>query len=267
MGPYARVCDKALITVGGAETKQGNPIQVLGYRLVVIDEVDGSDKIDKGVMKKLTGRDSLSGAFLFEETQMFRSAAKPLIIANKLPYMDGTGDPAAWERVQALGYNVTIAKKDRIEDFENILFETEGEMILAWMIQGAYDALNGYIDWVTDQQMPRGMNAPEDVSGRTEEWRQSFDVLGEFIEDWCNIGEGFQSRAKRLFDHFMAFMKSEGYNQTWTKKRFGREIVAKRAKTKNGNVVQFKRERTDDLKRETIYLNIEPRYVEEATNN
>lgn len=264
MGPYARVLDKALITVGGAETKAGNPIQVLGYRLIVIDEVDGADKIDKGVMKKLTGRDSLSGAWLFEETQMFKSGAKPLIIANKLPYMDGTGDPAAWERVQALGYNVTIAKKDRIEDFENILFEKRGEMIFAWMIQGAYDALNGYIDWVTDQQMPRGMNPPHEVTEHTEEWRRSFDSLGEFIEDWCNIGEGYWCHAERLFKHFLAFLKSEGVNQTWTKKRLSRELMAKKVKQESGKVVAFRKKRDEGNRSKTVYLNIEPRYVEGA---
>lgn len=272
MGPYARIVDKALVCVGGAETKQGNPIQILGYRLAVIDELDSTDRIDKGIMKRVSGRDSLSAGFLFEETQTFAVKTKLLMVANKLPYMDGTGDPAAWQRVQTLAYDVTIAEKDRVEDYEAVLYAEEGEAILAWMIQGSIDCLNGYLDKIQVDKdgkpvkMPKGLNPPAKVSGRTEEWRQSFDVLGEFIDEWCNIGEGCVCRANKLFTHFLAFMKSEGYNQTWHKQRFGRELIAKKVKNQHGKLISFIRDRSNDSKRETIYLNIEPRYVEESTN-
>lgn len=274
MGPYARVVDKAVVCVDGADTKQGNPIQIYGYRLAIIDELDSADRINKGIMKRISGRDSLSAGFLFEETQDFDVKTKLLLIANKLPYMDGTGDPAAWNRVQALSYDVTVAKKDRVEDYELVLYEKEGEAILAWMIEGAFFALNGYEDKILKDEegkplkMPKGLNPPPSIHGKTEEWRQSFDILGEFIDEWCTIGEGMSCRAGKLFKHFLAFMKSEGYNQTWHKKRFGRELLAKKAKNPlTQKMVSFKRDRSNDSKRETIYYNIEPRYIEEANTH
>jgi putative DNA primase/helicase len=100
-------------------------------------------------------------------------------------------------RFNLIPFNVVIPKKERDSKLGAKLYE-EASGILAWMIRGC-------LEW---QQM--GLAPPEVVAQATEEYMQSEDIIGAFIEDCCVRDAQAFSKSSDLFASWRAWAESVG---------------------------------------------------------
>ena len=179
MGEYAGVTRvETLLSTSGHGGGIPNDIAALrGLRLVLTGEPDQAKKLKTGVVKQLTGGDTITARFMRKEFFEFKPTFKLVIATNYQPEIDDT-DEGIWRRVRMLPFNYTIRPEERIKDFDKMLVAEELEGILAWAVEGC-------LEW---QKV--GMDTPTCVSAATGDYRAEQDAYGPFFEDRCTLGPG-----------------------------------------------------------------------------
>jgi P4 family phage/plasmid primase-like protien len=99
-------------------------------------DIPAEDIDNLGVFKMIVGDDQVDGEIKnVHEKVTFRPTAKHIFSANQLPDIYDT-DEAFWRRVLIVRFPDTVPKEDRVDNYDDYLFEKEASGILNWMIEG-----------------------------------------------------------------------------------------------------------------------------------
>jgi putative DNA primase/helicase len=90
--------------------------------------------------------------------------------------------------VKLIPFTVSFAGREDTCLKDKLLAELPG--ILNWVISGC-------LEWQRD-----GLGEPEVVTVATGEYQEAMDDLGRFVEEFCEVGEGFTVLATSLHDAF-----------------------------------------------------------------
>src|SRR4029077_19766229 len=93
---------------------------------------------------------------------------------NHKPIVRGT-DVGIWRRIHLLPFTVIIPPEKVEKDFRERRLIPELPGILNWAIEG----LKAYLK--------EGLNPPPVVSEATEEYKQDMDVVGQWIDERCEL--------------------------------------------------------------------------------
>jgi len=170
--------------------------RLVGKRMVVAAETDEGQRLAEKVIKDLTGGDKITARFLHQEFFEFTPVFKLWMYGNHMPIIKGT-DEGIWRRVRIIPFNVTIPKEEVDPDLPLKLVE-ELPGILNW-------ALNGCDEW-----LKKGLGEPRVVHEATSEFRSAMDVLGEFIKEMCEVGEGKTISARKLYESYSIWCNDYG---------------------------------------------------------
>jgi putative DNA primase/helicase len=192
-----------------------------GKRFVFVDEPDFGDKLSEGVIKKLTGLDTINARFLNEEFFKFKPEYNLWILCNNFPDLTDK-DPAVWGRVKKIPF---LMKLKEIDTTLQEKLKSELSDVLNWMIEGC-------LSWQKE-----GMKPPEIVLKATEDIKEDFDSLADFFNICCIIGKEYKITHQYLYTAFQLWAMSV--------KRYP---MSKKAFTQVCENREF--ERTDD-----IYIN------------
>jgi putative DNA primase/helicase len=113
---------------------------------------------------------------------------KIFLAANYTPTIYGQ-DLAIWRRIKMVPFDVTIPEEDRDPDLTQKLLE-EAPGILNWALEGCR------------QWQESGLQAPDEVVKATSEYRSEMDILRDFVEEKCVVGDGFKVPQKDLWDAY-----------------------------------------------------------------
>ncbi|MDW7730682.1 MAG: phage/plasmid primase, P4 family [Bacillota bacterium] len=181
-----------------------------GARFVYASETGQGRRLNESRIKELTGdKDTLVGRFLHREYFEFVPSFKLWLHTNHKPTIRGT-DNAIWDRIKLIPFEVRIPDemvKPRRE-VDNVL-EAERPGILAWAVKGC-------LDWQRE-----GLTTPEAVKRGTDEYREESDVLKEFLDECCTIGESNQIAKTELFEAYTQWGRNSGERFTLNKTKFG----------------------------------------------
>ena len=158
-----------------------------GARLVVASEADEAAKLDEGLIKRLTGEDTIRVAFKNQSFFEFTPTFKIMLAVNHAPRISGR-DFGIWRRVHKLPFNYKVTIEERLAnpDFEKQLMgELEG--ILAWCVEGCAEFRR------------IGLDPPKAVIDAVEQYKKDTDVLGEFISSCCTLEPGGEETATELY--------------------------------------------------------------------
>ncbi|MFE1602996.1 phage/plasmid primase, P4 family [Methylobacterium sp. ID0610] len=148
-----------------------------GARVVFAPEPDSRRKLDKELIKRLTGQDGIQARAPYGRAMVeFEMTGVVLMLANHLPGCD-EADEAAWRRLTLIPFDHTVPEAERDATLVETLLTNEAEGILAWLIEGA-------------QAYARdGLQVPEVVRQRTAAWRRQVGRIERFVDESC-IREG-----------------------------------------------------------------------------
>ena len=172
-------------------------------------------RLNEGLLKQLTGDDTVTARKLYSEEFEFKPEFKLWMATNHKPIIRGT-DTGIWRRIHMIPFNVQIpdSKVDK-----NLTHKLKAEMtsIFRWMLDGC--AL-----WQSE-----GLNMPRAVLECVREYRREMDVISAFIEDCC-VPEGSVA-AKTLYAAYCQWADDNNeYRMSNTK--FGAEMVRTYTKIK-----------------------------------
>jgi len=146
--------------------------RLCGARFVISIEIDEGKKLAEGLVKTLTGGDTVSARFLYKEAFEFVPQFKLFLAANHAPRIKDN-DAAIWRRIIRIPFENIIPEDQRNPKIKATLRNPKiaGPAILAWAVQGC-------LRWQQE-----GLVIPDTIKKSTHEYRQSQDPLREFFED------------------------------------------------------------------------------------
>jgi putative DNA primase/helicase len=175
LGDYASTTPADFLLLGGREDEAA-VARLSGLRLVVASEVGPSARFNEQKVKMLTGGDSLTARFLYQNHFTFSPTHKLWLMGNHQPRVDAGGD-SFWRRLRLVPFAHTVPEERRIVDLAAQLVREEGPAILAWIIEGA-------------RRQVGGLKEPASVKAATSAYAEEEDHLGRFIEERIRFGGG-----------------------------------------------------------------------------
>jgi putative DNA primase/helicase len=188
LGDYASTADfETFLARRGDGGVRNDIARLAGVRMVISAEVDDGARLAEGLIKTLTGGDTVTARFLYAEAFEFTPAFTLWLVANARPRVRA-GDDAIWRRILQIPFTVVIPLEERDPELKRALRTEPAEQsaILAWLVRGC-------VDW---QQ--RGLDVPDQVRDYTAEYRVENDPLAEWIADECQLGPEHWTAASAL---------------------------------------------------------------------
>ncbi len=190
-----------------------------GRRVIIGHETDEGTRWADGRVKQLTGGDRITYRSPHDKyMQSFVPSHTLFLLTNNRPGAPGN-DLALWRRVHLIEFGAQFVAhpKEKNEfpinkDLAKELRE-EGPGILAWMVEGC-------LEWQRE-----GLNPPAAVIEATSKYQDEEDLLGQFIDDCCELGEKFEGGATALFNRFCSWFEENVGKKHPSQKTFGAWMV------------------------------------------
>jgi putative DNA primase/helicase len=176
-----------------------------GARLVTVTETEGGRRWAEAKIKTLTGGDRISARFMRQDFFEFLPQFKLWIAGNHKPHLRSV-DEAIRRRFHLIPFTVTIPPSERDQKLAEKL-KAEWPGILQWMIDGCQD-------WQS-----QGLAAPATVRSATDDYFESEDAVGAWIEDRCDHRLDSWELTKTLFASWKEWAETAG-EHAGTRKRF-----------------------------------------------
>lgn len=195
LGDYG-MCSAIEAFLAASNERQSNDLARLkNVRFVRTGEAQAGRSLAMNRIKLLTGRDTVSARFLYEEAVDFKPTCKIFLATNSLPVVKGV-DKGSWRRLRVIPFTVQIpdAKQDPYLG-KKLIEELPG--ILNW-------AVDGCLDWQRNQgeHSASGLCFPPAIEEATAEYKTNSDNLAEFLSaEYQPIAEAFVSVAV-LYDDY-----------------------------------------------------------------
>ncbi|MEW6290966.1 MAG: phage/plasmid primase, P4 family [Thermodesulfobacteriota bacterium] len=183
-----------------------------GARLVTASEAETDQRLAEGLIKQMTGQDTLSARFLHQEWFDFKPTHKIFLATNHKPTITGI-DPAIWRRIKLIPFDVTIPEHKRDK---KLLSKLEAELsgILAWAVRGC-------LDW-----RDNGLGIPVEVRTATDQYKIDMDVMAQFLSDCCDIQPKESVSSKNLYAAYLSWCEEVG-EEPLKQRNFGLKLKEK----------------------------------------
>lgn len=188
MGDYACNLPIALLTQKRKASGAASPEMALtmGKRLCVMQEPDVNETMNIGQMKELTGNDKIQARALFKEPFFFTPQFKLVCMCNDLPNIP-SNDDGTWRRLEVVGFESKFVDSESDVNHElnrYIKDKTIKTKIPMWVIPFFAMLLPMWRDY--DEN---GIEIPDEVKAKTNEYRGDNDIIGSWIEQECETAD------------------------------------------------------------------------------
>jgi putative DNA primase/helicase len=195
-----------------------------GARMVTTVEPNEGVRLNEGLIKQLTGDDAVTARKLYGNEFEFKPEFKLWMATNHKPIIRGTDD-GIWRRIHMIPFTVQIPA-DKVDRQLKSKLEREYPAILRWAVEGC-------LLWQRE-----GLKQPRAVLDMTREYRREMDVISGFLDDRCEMGEGFSAKSSELYAAYSAWCESNTeFKMSNTK--FSVEMDKRFGKTKQRDGMYF----------------------------
>ena len=193
-----------------------------GARMVTTVEPNEGVRLNEGLIKQLTGDDTVTARKLYGNEFEFKPEFKLWMATNHKPIIRGT-DEGIWRRIHMIPFTVQIPL-DKVDRQLKSKLEREFPAILRW-------AAEGCMLWQRE-----GLKPPKAVLNMVREYRREMDVISAFLDDCCEVGEGFCARSSELYGAYSAWCEANTeYKMSNTKFSVELDKRFERVKRMDGN--------------------------------
>lgn len=212
LGSYAQGAQVATFVDRKAGGIPNDLAALAGARFVLCSEPNEGAPLDEGLIKTVTGQDTVTARFLNREFFDFIPQFKLWMMTNHKPPIKGT-DNGIWRRLRLIPFAFTIPDDEVDGDLPNKL-KAEHAAILRWMIEG-------FKAWKV-----QGLAAPAAVTGASAKYRQEMDLLGDFVEERCEVNSLLSAENAPLYASYVEWARDNGLRPR-SHKWFSQELQRK----------------------------------------
>lgn len=166
-------------------------------RFVAAIETAQGRRLAETLVKEMTGGDPIRARRMREDFWEFDPTHKIWLATNHKPIVRGN-DHGIWRRIKLVPFTVSIPDDEQDHKLpEKLRAEYSG--ILNW-------ALIGCSEWAAE-----GLGHCDAVDAATSTYRREMDVIGQFLDDQCLLGPGYEARASELHKTYKAWCENSGF--------------------------------------------------------
>lgn len=217
LGDYGMPAAPGLLLQKHNEQHPTERADLRGKRFVADEELGEGQRLNEQTVKRLTGGNTIKGRLMHKDFFDFPPTHKLFLATNHKPEVHGR-DFGIWRRVHLWPFAVTIADADQDKQLPEKL-KAEWSGILAWLLVGC-------LDW---QRI--GLAAPEAVVAATNAYREESDLLGHFIGDCCETGDGKEVGGGILYTAYRLWCEDNGHramsNPNFSKRLLERDGITR----------------------------------------
>jgi putative DNA primase/helicase len=201
MGDYAVTADFSTFLRKSVSSGPSPEILSLrGARLVTSVEVDKGQALAEGLVKQMTGGDTVKARGVYaRKAEEFTPTFTLWLVANDAPVID-QDDSGTWRRMVRVPFDRVVPEDERDPTLKLRLKDPAigGPAVLAWLVKGC-------LKW---QSLGMKMPQPERVKVATESYRESMDPLEPFIDEACELGPDLKVTAADLWSAYLSHCKT-----------------------------------------------------------
>ena len=196
LGDYATVAAMDMFMATTSERHPTDMAGLRGARIVTSIETEQGRRWAESKLKALTGGDKITARFMRQDFFEFIPQFKLLVAGNHKPAIRNV-DEAMRRRLHMVPFTVTIppAKRDK-QLTDRLLAERDG--ILAWAVEGC-------LEW---QRI--GLRPPAAVMAATDEYFESEDALGRWLDERCELGVNNTEASAALYSDWKSWAEASG---------------------------------------------------------
>jgi len=209
LGDYACELPVAYLTQTRQQSGNASPhiMKTKGRRFCFMQEPNEEDKINVGLMKEMTGNDTIQARALYQEPVKFKPQFKIVLMCNKLPKIP-SDDKGTWRRLKVTEFISTFKDKpDPTEKYEfpiNRQLADDFELwksVFMWILVEKYK--------VYDKE---GNPEPREVVKYTESYQAREDIIAKYLKDNVIVDMKVEPiTTLKIFNRFKVWMKEEGF--------------------------------------------------------
>jgi len=206
-GNYGVVAPFTTFERNRGSTQTNDIASLVGKRFVTASEPNQGATFDESRIKSLTGGDTQSARFLYQENFEFSPVCKIWFGVNHLPRVkdDSIG---FWRRVRKIDFKVRFWDPDHPE-------KPEGAKEKDFTLLGKLlDQKAGVLNWIVDgAQMwfEEGLVVPKSVAESTEQYQKDSDPLRPFILDRCEEDPDSKIGVNELYRAYTQYTEANAY--------------------------------------------------------
>lgn len=213
-GDYATEVDPELLMESRNPRHGTFLMELRGRRLVFCSETEAGRRFAESTMKRLVGGDPIQANRMHRDPITFDPSHTLIMLTNHLPEVSGN-DPAVWRRLLVVPFDVTIPPDERDPTLPGRLRSPAGRAaVLAW-------AYVGYLDY-----RERGLDPPEVVCVRTDEYRTDSDAVGRFLREETYSGGLLEATSKALYERYETWCH-ENRERVLSKTALGKDLATR----------------------------------------
>jgi putative DNA primase/helicase len=199
LGSYARtIPSDDLMAQGFGGSIEATLARIKGARAIFCAETSNKT-LAESTVKELSAGNKVQARMKYGHPFEFRPVAKIWMTGNHKPKISGT-DNGIWRRIRLIPFEKTVTDSERdVRLLDKLIAESPG--ILRFCVEGLQHFLG------QDSRLP----ACQRVMVSTEEYRSEQDVLGQFIDEACDIADGESVASGVLYSEYMRWSKANGH--------------------------------------------------------
>jgi P4 family phage/plasmid primase-like protien len=204
LADYATTSALTTFTASHSDQHPTDLAMLRGARLVSVSETEEGRAWAESRIKQLTGGDKITARFMRQDFFEYIPQFKLLIVGNHQPTLRNV-DNAARRRFNIIPFVHQPLQPD--QELEKKLMR-ELPAIFRWAIEGC-------LDWQAN-----GLVRPQSVIAATQEYFDSQDLFGRWLEEHCVRGAKEWTETKILYQSWSAYAKLNG-EEVCGEKQFG----------------------------------------------
>ena len=231
LGCYAKSIPAGMLTISGRQnavnTEAATPtlLALKGVRFAYCSETPLNARLAESTVKALTGHDPVTARGLYARAPVTFDPTWLIFMAtNHMPIIQGT-DHGIWRRVRIVQFPVRFDSDPRykIDNELGAKLEQELQGVLAWAAEGA-------MLYKRD-----GLQTPKSVEGEVARTRESFDLIGDWLEANCVRAAGARLAVADAWRDWQSYARTTGDGKIIDTQRVFTRILQERFPLRKSN--------------------------------
>jgi putative DNA primase/helicase len=172
---FSSLCTSTRHGGRGAGSASPDIVKLRGSRLAYASEGDQSARLDAGIVKLLSGGETITARDLYETPITFPQTFKLWLVSNYDPRCDAD-DSGLWRRLVKVPFAALRGKPDPTLKTTLVNDSAARAALLAWAVRGC-------LDWQERGSGRIGLGVPEQVEAATAAYRSEQDTTGAWFAE------------------------------------------------------------------------------------
>jgi putative DNA primase/helicase len=203
---FSSLCASSRHAGRGAGSASPDIVKLRGSRLAYASEGDQSARLDAGVVKVLSGGETITARALYSEPITFPQTFKLWLVSNYDPRCDAD-DSGLWRRLVKVPFAALRGKPDPTLKTTLVNDAAARSALLAWAVRGC-------LEWQARGRGRGGLGIPEQVQAATAAYRSEQDTTGawfaELLADVAVLDPNASTANRDLRGHYETWCAENG---------------------------------------------------------